>query len=543
MSTVMTEPESVEQPDSEHDPSVPDAALLEDKMPEWFRTPPSFAGFAFLVAFVFAAVNLIVPLSHTDLWGHLSYGRLIWQTGVLPTTEPLMPLSKGVAFVDTAWLTQLFGYWAYNVAGKGAIAFLNGLGIALAVGFLIKRVYSRTQSPMLVVTALFLCMWLGWQQLLIVRPQLVGVVFFSATFFCLTRRKWSQAMWGIMPAMFALWANMHGSFVVGIGLLSCFTLGRAFDLLRRTGKIKALFTDNRFRRLLLVTQLSAVATLLNPYGVAIYPEIMTFSKNANLQDIVEWYPLNLRMLQGQAAVATGILLFIAYRISPRRVTGAEVLTLTLLGVSMMWSCRLIVWWAPLAAYYFTIHMGATLGKWKSSAPVPTADDEEFEEGPSRASLWTVVGIFIFIIGFILSPMGGAALDLAFKKDPNKRLNQVRLNQATPVLATEYLRKNPPKGLIYNPYEYGDYLTWAGPKDLQVFLNSHAHLVPEDVWDDYMSISRLNSSERLLDRYSINTVMLDHRVRQPLINRMLDNEAWRRVYDDSVATIFVRKEPL
>jgi hypothetical protein len=544
MSTVVTEPEVLEQPDSEHDPSVADGALLEDKMPEWFRTPPSFAGFAFLLSVTFVVFN-ILPLNHTDLWGHLSYGRHIWQTEALPTTEPLMPLSEGISFVDTAWLSQLLGFGAFSLAGKAGLTFLNGLGVALAVGFLVQRIYSRTKSPMLAVTTFFLFMWISWQQLLVIRPQLAGLVFFTATFSCLTRRRWSPVMWAALPAMFALWANMHGSFMVGLGLLACFTMGRAIDVLRRTGKVKALFGDTRLRRFLLVSQLCAVATLLNPYGLAVYPEILTIGQNVNLQDIIEWHPLNLRMFQGQAAAAATLLLFVVYRVSPRRASTGEVLALAVFGIAMLWSSRLIVWWAPLAAYYFAIHAGAILSKWNSPHPqLAHEESEDADENTGRASLWTLVGCFVLFIGFELSHVGGALMDKAFKRDPSKRLEKIAVTSMTPVLATKYLRENPPEGLIFNTYEQGDYLLWAGPPGMKVFLNSHAHLVPEHVWADYMGITRMSSGwSAQLDRYGVNTVVLDFRVRENMIRRLSDDEDWRRVYSDAVAAVFKRKKPI
>ena len=48
MSTAVSEP-PVTEPEYEHDPSIPDVSLLEDKMPDWFRTPKHACGFALLV--------------------------------------------------------------------------------------------------------------------------------------------------------------------------------------------------------------------------------------------------------------------------------------------------------------------------------------------------------------------------------------------------------------------------------------------------------------------------------------------------------------
>ena len=58
---------------------------------------PAAAGVTVSLSVVFCYF-LFLPLWHTDLWGHLSYGRYLHQTTTLPETEPLMPLSEGVSF-------------------------------------------------------------------------------------------------------------------------------------------------------------------------------------------------------------------------------------------------------------------------------------------------------------------------------------------------------------------------------------------------------------------------------------------------------------
>ena len=65
----------------------------------------STAGLAAALAAVFALASFL-PLWHTDVWGHLSYGRWIVETRSLPETEPLLPLCEGVRFIDTAWLSD-----------------------------------------------------------------------------------------------------------------------------------------------------------------------------------------------------------------------------------------------------------------------------------------------------------------------------------------------------------------------------------------------------------------------------------------------------
>lgn len=535
MVSVLTEPEAVETPEPEYDPSIADESLLEDKFPEWFRLPAAAAGLVLLMSVTYFVFNL-KPLWHTDLWGHLSYGRLIWQTGSLPETEPLMALSEGVPFVDSAWLSQLIGYGAHVFAGKVGVAFLYAASIALALGLLLHRIYDRSRSGLFASLAFGLLLWIEWKQLAIVRPQIAGFLLFCGLLSTLLKRKWSKANWVLIPGMMALWANLHGSFIVGLGLLACFVAGRAIDILRRTGKPRALLHDGKLRRWFLVTEIAAVAALINPYGLGLYAEVLSFGGNGNLQSIIEWQELSIRMMQGKAAAAAVILLFVVYRISPRRVTTFELLSLAIFGLGAMWSSRLLLWWGPLAVCLAAIHGCAG---WRRLRRVAT----DYEPA-TRTSMWTIVCFGVAMIFFGLSFMGMVTLRMALNKNPEQVINALQLSDQTPVDAVRHLNEHPPEGLVFNTYEWGDYLTWAGPKDMQVFVTSHAHLVPSEVWNDYMGVIRMRSGwESLLERYAVNTVVLDENLRSSMIQRFRESPDWRLSYKDSTAAVFRRRNPI
>ena len=495
----MIAPEAENLPAEPQKPELPDETHLENKMPEWFQAPRTLAAFTVFAGLIYCFLNY-QPLWHTDLWGHLSYGRLISQTGILPTTEPLMPLAAGVAFVDTAWLSQTVGYAAYQYMGAPAIQFLYGATITFSLSLLLWRSFRRTRNLWLSLAAGSLFLWVDWQQLFIVRPQLAGLACFMILVSVLTSRRWTRLHWLGIPVLFALWANLHGSFVVGLATLGCFLLGRSFDLFRRTGKLKSLIHDRRLFRYFLLTELAAVATLLNPYGLGLYGEVLTISASPNLVDLVEWKPLHLQMLQGQAAACLALALILVYRFSPRRVVSAEFLLLAGLGAAALWMSRMILWWAPLAAYFLVLHGNAVWRHFRRNHPAPAPS-------PSN-STWAVASIGLVWIFFAYTPFG---VTLLHGEDADVKEN---LSAVTPVGAVAYLREHPPQGQIFNTYEWGDYLLWAGPKDLQVFTASHAHLIPAEVWKHYMYIINLGSGwEELLDRYSVNTIIIDTRHRK------------------------------
>ena len=318
-----------------------DASMLEDKVPDYLKTSRTTAGFALVLGLMYVLLSYH-PLWHTDLWGHLAYGRLIVDTKSLPTTEPLMPLAAGVPFIDTAWLSQVIGFEAMNRLGITSLLFLYAASITAMAGLLVWRGYHRSQSAAITLTGLLLWLWGCWQHLNIMRPQMAGILCFILLLTLLTSRHRRTWHWAAVPALFVAWANLHGSFLIGLVLLAGMAFGRMLDLAVRCGEVRAIRRDSLVRRYVLMLELAAVAVLCNPYGVRLYAEVFNVASNPNVAELTEWGPLQLRMAQGQATAVIALLLVVLYRLSPRRVTAAEVLLLFGFGAAAMWSSRMLV---------------------------------------------------------------------------------------------------------------------------------------------------------------------------------------------------------
>ncbi len=526
-----------------HDHTQPqplaDASMLEDKVPESLKLSRVVAGLTALLSVLFFAVSTFWRLWHTDLWGHLAYGRIIAGAKSIPATEPLMPLCVGVPFIDTAWLTQVTSYAMFERYGFTSLGFLYAASVTAMSALLVYRGYQRSQSVGLTLCGWLLWMWGCWTQLSIVRPQLAGMLCFATLLVLVTSRHPRLWHWFAVPLLFVVWANCHGSFLVGLVLLATLAVGRAVDLAVRCGEFRAIRRDSQVRRFVLLLELAAAAVLINPYGLRLYAEVLTIANHPNMAELGEWQPLSLRMPQGQAVAAIGLLLVVLYRLSPRRVTAAEVMLLFGFGSAALWSSRMIVWWVPLATYFAMLHASAVWHAWVS--PLEQRDPS------SSRGLWTVVTLGAAFVGFGLTPFGGRFLH---GNEGSWKL-QTLVSRQTPLAIVKqlnemYEQKKLPRGLMFNTYEWGDYLLWAGSPELQqkVFVASHVHLVPREVWQDYIAISNVSSGwEDLLDRYGINLIVLDESTHDILIRRLRENENWRANYSDNVGAVFVRRKPI
>lgn len=530
MATVIDEPQ-LDAPQS-HAQHGPDESLLTDKVPEHLRAPRAFAGLTMALGVVFVAFCMR-PIWHTDIWGHLSYGRYLYETRTLPATEPLLPLAKGVPFVDSAWLSQVAGY-LIATNPRLQIAGLQGtfaIGVTLCGAMICWMVYRRTWNGWFSLLSLGVFLFVASIPLTILRPQLVGILCFIFLLSRLHQRTERTSDWFLLPLTFVVWANCHASFMVGLGLIGCFWAGQMCDVLARTKSVSSAIKDPKAVRLLLLLELCAVAVLANPYTIRLYAEALNFSGNENLQDLAEWQPVTLRDGQGQVFIVTAIALAMLYRLSPRRVRSWEVLSLLLFGLATLWSCRMIVWWAPIAAVLVGQHTHAIWRNWSHASLVGSPYQ--------RTGKWSFVMIGMIWISFMVSPLA-IAVRHGKQPDPSRALSKF-----TPRFAAEYLNEHPPQGLVFNTYEWGDFLQWAGPRDIHLFVNSHAHLVPREVWMAYMQVIEQRSGwDETLDRYGVNVIVLDAENRESLIKKLKEDERWQApVAQRDGQVIFFRKNPI
>lgn len=538
----------------------PDASQLKDRVPAWAQLPRQAVLWTAILGILWLFLSY-QPVWHTDIWGHLFYGRLLFEQGAIPATEPVLPLAKGVPFEDTAWLSQVLTYWLYSHQGVTSLRFLYAASLMTCMIALLVRFRERTNSTALCLVGLAVFLAVVWKSLFLIRPQLAGLVCYVLLLTILVKKSKSSWDWILIPALFALWSNLHGSFFLGLGLLGILCLGRAADLWLRTGKWNLPFRDAKFIRLFLLTQLALISVLANPYGIGIFSAVETIASSPNLRDLVEWGPITLRMTHGQGFALVVFLLVVVYRLTPRRISIAEVLLLTVYGLAALWMVRMMVWWTPIAAWFLVLHGSAVMKIWdrkqaqilaktqRNSENSSAEPGEEDDDTPAllapKSGMNTVLVLGLSWIFFAYTPFGATLLH-GYPSDPAEFAKVFRQNvsRETPVDLTRYLLTHEPQGLVLNTYEWGDYLLWAGPKNIQLYLNSHAHLLPAEVWKDYfLMVNASPGWDDKLDRYGINTVILNKTNQPRLIEALRENSAWKLDYESRLGVIFLRVIPI
>ncbi|MDP7278125.1 MAG: hypothetical protein QF363_21780 [Planctomycetaceae bacterium] len=472
------------------------------------------------------------PLWHTDLWGHLAYGRLIVENRGLPALEPFLEHSVDTPLVDSAWLSQVIGFVVIRWSGVAGLQLLFAtLVTACAVLTMVPVCWpSRVGDgraaahPRAALAGAAVFLAAGWQQLEIIRPQLAGLVCFTALAAVVARPGKSRWRTTAVIVLMVSWANLHGSFVVGWLLLAAQAAGRICDRWRRTGCWSSVRRDRVVWRRCRHLVLGVSATLLTPHGLRLPVAVWEISRHPNLRDVIEWQPLQFDQPQARAMLVASVLIGLLAVVSRRRGRSADWLLLIGLGVSSLWTSRMLAWWAAVAGGVVAFHAAGMGCRRRHSSIRP---------GRFRPA---ITGLVVWGLAVGTAPATWSALDSA---EPLVA-RRPAVSAATPVEVARWLVEHPPPGMVLAAYEWGDFLLWQGPVDLRVLVASHAHLIPPAVWQDYMAMIRLETGWReRLSKYDVKTVVLDRQRQAGLLEMLAEEEDWRRDYRDERCEVWSR----
>lgn len=517
---------------AQSDPNPVVSAPTVDFAPHWLRTSATTT----LLVAVAGTVFLYLasrPLWHTDLWDHLNYGNLILKTGTVPDVEPLMTMAAGVRMVNVAWLSQL-GMAALNQKfGLTALQFLSAL-LGAGSFFLVSRLaLLRGQSAVAGILAGMVFLRLNFHELLVIRPQLAGLLLYCIVLYRVFQPlKFSRLTLVLLPLLFAVWANLHGSFALGLFLLAVSVAGRCGDVLMRSRSLNLSFADPEALKAMLLLQVCAAAALLNPSGLAVYTEIFSVSQNPNVESMFEWSPLTLRSANGQWYAVAVLLAAFSLKITPRRIRCGEVLALVGTGLLAAWSARMLNWFAPVAGLVIGVHLTAGLRGLQTAVRVRTPSEP--------AVMWSIASVGLLWIALAITPFGKHLLRGTTPDD--SRL----LSQQTPARTVEFLNgmKNIPRGIAFVPAEWSGYVMNRGPQAVRPLVNLHVHLMPEEIWKDYLRLIRGPSDwSSIMDEYGMNVAIVSKTEQPALVRKIRDSADWKAEYEDRQGVVFVRRRPV
>jgi hypothetical protein len=223
------------------------------------------------------------------MWWHVAVGQRILATHTFPSSDTYSFTAAGAPWIAYEWLGEVAMGTAASVAGlRSATLLLVVLSATLVALLYYYAIQTSGSSKAAFVGVATLIPTLG--AFFGLRPQLIGMIFMVLTLILLEKFRAGQerALW-LVPPIFLLWVNTHGSFVFGF-----FVLGVVWLCGQMRFSVGGIFSQRWTQRqsvqLLLTILLSALMLPLTPYGtrVAAYPLSMAFGQPVNVGNIQEW---------------------------------------------------------------------------------------------------------------------------------------------------------------------------------------------------------------------------------------------------------------
>ena len=493
--------------------------------------PPSLvlrAPLALLAAVLLVGI-FSTEAADTDFWWHLKTGEYIVEHGKLPVPdpfsytsgygEPAYPGEETVRYFNLTheWLAQVLWWLLYRLGGFPAVVLWKGFLLGLvcgAAGFLAARRAKNFYLGLFAALAPVPVLTLFAAD----RPALVTFALVAVFVVVLDsyvsggRAVW---LWMLIP-LHIVWANSHGGFFLGWGVLAAYGVG--------AWRLPAA----RRKPLWLAAGLCILLSGLNPNGFRILEVLPAYRESYLTSTLIEWkrpflwgppYTYNLLLYSAAAAMM----------LAWRKLRLSDVLLFAAFGSASLMAFRNMVFVAFLAPVLMATYAWPLLAPKLPRLPV---------------------GVVKLLLSLGLA---GLLVYQALVGD----LYQLRAAEwKFPKGAAEFLREKRITDPIFNSYEYGGYLIWALWPEQRTFIDGRA--LNEAVYRDYVKILHIKRSAgpkgkelrtALLDRYDVQFVVTNafefaSGVIYPLALALAGPSypEWVLVYEDTQALVFARDAP-
>lgn len=277
---------------------------------------------------VAAALLATFPLHNNDLWWHLAAGKWIWQHHAIPRDDIFSWTHFLGAWVDNEWLWELLTYVVWQIGGNVALIVVRALVFASLV-LLLRGYVCALRVPRAYVPASVAAITLShfWWEL---RPSVASIAGLLIMLIVVEHaRNGRDRLWSL-PLLFLVWANVHPGFAFGLVVLACIAIACALDpLLRRLRRSsRGALT---FPRIAAVTLVSALATLINPYGIRVYEQQLVIARNPLYRQLLDEWMSPPAWISVTAVLVIAVALFSMRRIPLMRLAplfGTALLSMT-----------------------------------------------------------------------------------------------------------------------------------------------------------------------------------------------------------------------
>jgi len=469
----------------------------------------------------FLALFLIflLPPTDPDLGWHLRCGQEIWQKHSLCSQNQFTVLLANYHWPNHYWLYQAVIFPVFQVFGLWGLTIFNAFLMSSAFLFFYWAIKNYLLEK---IFAIAVIIFLGWGVFSFgIRSQEISFFFFSLILYLATSLRQKPVIAVFCPFIFLLWANMHGgSVILGLILLSFIFLSFIASSLNQPKKIVFL---------IIIYLLSALTTLANPFGPAIYQEAWRHFAGVDLSKLIaEWVPPTPFLWWLIIASTVGLVFILLSEGKLKNISSVFfILPFTFLALKARRNIPFyFLIWAYLLLTLST--MENILNSWSRKKSLQT-------DLPVLTIMFLLAFTLLFRLPFTIQASSSWQ-------------NYCREGQVVyPCQAIEFLKKQPAsrRGNIFNRYEWGGFLIWQLPK-FKIFVDGRmpawSHPSGKSPYTIYLETLQTQPGwQETLDDYNINWILISPGTFLDLLLRPDSARfGWQEVYRDKISVVYKRK---
>jgi hypothetical protein len=470
--------------------------------------PPARSGrlpgleLAFSALFVLAGWWVgIRQLTDNSFFWHLRTGQYMLDHG-LPHGDIFSYTNPGIHWVAQSWLAELtYGVLdrTFGAFGIRVVIALTGAAITLMSYRLARRLTGDRVRAALVSLVAYLATFVVFSE----RPLAFGLALALAVVWIVEvpDARIARRPLVALPIVFWVWANVHGSFALGVVFIGLHVVGRALD-----GDMP---WRGRERDLVAGTFLGLAVSLVNPYGpgLLLFP-LQLMGRGDVLSHVVEWGSPDFRSPVGIAFAAWLVVLVGALALSSHRPTRRDVVVALPFVLLALWAERniglAVLFTLPVAARAF-----ATTGR----------------RPDSRSSI-SAVAVAVIVSLIAVSGIGAAT-------HPNFHVDSYPSRAMTYMQSHDLLGRR-----LFTTDAWAGYAILRFWPEQRVFMDDRYDMYPKALVVDYNDIADGHPNwERVLDKHRVQVIVWQPK--RALSQLLAQSSHWRRIYRDSKAVVFVR----
>ncbi|HBC72774.1 MAG: hypothetical protein UX91_C0006G0068 [Candidatus Amesbacteria bacterium GW2011_GWB1_47_19] len=468
-----------------------------------------WSSFLILIPLIYVFVSSLYPATDFDLGWHLKYGEYFFNNGVILRENVFSSALPQYKWVNISWGIDLVEYLIFSRFGFIGLSLLAASAITLAILLVIRTSHAGLWE-LLILLPFFVWVNKSLFQTSF-RGHVLSTLYFSLLLYILNLFSSNPRLaLYILPALFVVWANTNGSFILGL-LLTGIWLGSSF------------FTKATHRRYLASGLLLAILfTPIHPFGLGIFKESLRHAHNSDLAKIAEWSsPLVNR--NGSGPIAWQIALYLACLaliITRRHTFQLQIFILSLTLSVLSWAAMRYI--TPLTIISFPLLVYLL----KSIRP------------PSHM-LVSVLLVSIFTLLILMRIIQFSQQNNFYSMNWNLYCSVY--NSCSPAGAEFIIAHSLNKPDLLTAYEFGGWLIWNYPQ-IKPYIDGRMHIWSQNDFSPfayYYSVSE--SGEQDINDSQFNTVFISKDTHLYFeLERRSKTGSWKKIFEDATTAIFVRK---